>query len=140
MLAFTKVTTENHKLLTQFLKTAGDSLTSFRYFNNRDFNVLKNHRCTYLLLENNTPVCYGHLDEEAGITWLGIVTSNAFKRRGYGTKMMNKLIAESRALKIKNIHLTVDKDNVAAILLYMNFGFTQINEDENYYIFRLIVS
>jgi ribosomal protein S18 acetylase RimI-like enzyme len=137
MLKFVKINALDTSLLEQFLASAGDSLSTFRYFQKRELNVLQNHYCTYLLLENNIPACYGHLDKEDGITWLGIASASKYKRKGYGAKMMEKLIDDARRLQIKEIFLTVDKDNNMAINLYEKFGFIRIKEDVTTYKYRL---
>jgi hypothetical protein len=51
-------------LLSKFIKSAGNSLETFRYYNTRSLDVIKNHLYTILILKDDFPVAYGHLDKE----------------------------------------------------------------------------
>ena len=48
----------------EFLKIAGDSLLTFRYFNKRDISIIENHLVTVVLVEGTKNIGYGHLDPE----------------------------------------------------------------------------
>jgi len=53
----------NLSLLTEFLeKFKLNSLGFFRYFDNRDFECLKNHYTTVVAVKNEEAVGYGHLE------------------------------------------------------------------------------
>jgi GNAT superfamily N-acetyltransferase len=107
-----------------FLETAGNSLQTFRYFNKRPLTIIENHLVTYLLLDElDNPVCYGHLDKEDGIIWLGISTTEKCKGKGYGKAMMHHLIEFAKAHNHESIYLSVDTINLNAIRLYEKFGF-----------------
>ena len=73
----------DHALLRIFLDGAGDSLTSFRYFDKRPLDAVANHVCTWLWVEDGKPLAYGHLDNEDGITWLGIAVQEQPRGKGY---------------------------------------------------------
>lgn len=113
------------EMLKIFLKQAGNSLLSFRYYNKRDLSVLKNHILTCLLYLNDRPIGYGHLDCEDGIIWLGIAVIDEMKGKGFGKVLMEYLIEFAKENKIKKIRLSVDQNNLLAIILYKKFGFIE---------------
>jgi GNAT superfamily N-acetyltransferase len=126
------------QLLQQFLNTAGSSLETFRYYNKRPLSVTANHFCTLLLLSDDRPVAYGHLDPEKEKVWLGIAVVDAFKGRGLGKKIMDLLIAKAREKKCPGIFLSVDKQNTQAIRLYQHYGFTIVQDlDADIYLMNL---
>ena len=128
-------------LLKQFLDSAGNSLQTFRYFSSRGFEVLKNHVCTELLLDNeNKPVAYGHLDTESGIVWLGTAVVEIQTGKGLGKMMMNRLIEQGKKNNIPKIRLSVDNVNAAAIKLYTNFGFKLLEKRETFSFLELTLS
>jgi ribosomal protein S18 acetylase RimI-like enzyme len=128
---------ENMHLLESFLNLAGKSLLSFRYYNSRPISIIRNHHCTFLFINsNNNPVAYGHLDNDNGITWLGIAVAENHIGLGYGKKMMNALIDEAKKNRVKEIYLTVDKDNIIAIELYEKCNFIRVEEKE-YFKYKL---
>lgn len=115
-------------LLSEFIELAGDSLSSFRYYNKRTFDVLINHLYTVLFFHEGTPVAYGHLDNENGTTWLGIAVVEKEKGKGLGKKVMENLLEEAAQKKYPSINLSVDKDNTAAIALYKKYGFNIVED------------
>ena len=136
------------KLLEQFIADAGTSLKSFRYFQKRPLEVIKNHLCTFLLLDEGKPVAYGHLDvsDEATIAancgskeeiaktektiWLGVAVVEKYLGLGLGAMMMNQLISFAKLNKVKEIKLSVDNDNIAAIKMYEKLGFKLLERKE----------
>ncbi len=129
---FIRVTYPETKVLEEFIRTAGTALKSFRYFATRPVDTIRFHLCTYLLLENNVPVAYGHLDEEAGITWLGIAVIEGQQGKGFGRAMMQQLIKEGQKAEVGKIKLSVDNDNTAAITLYKSLGFKEVAKKETF--------
>ena len=111
-----------------FINKCGDSLKTFRYFENRGFDIISNHLITALLLYKGEAVAYGHLDNEDGKIWLGIIVSNKEIGNGYGGKMMSHLITYINSNKISKVYLTVDKTNSIAIKLYNKYDFSEISE------------
>jgi GNAT superfamily N-acetyltransferase len=105
---------------------------TFRYFKNRGFDTLKNHKKTILAFDNNTYIGYGHLDVDSNKTWLGIMVCDECTGKGIGTKIIKKLLENV----IEDIHLTVDKNNTLAINLYEKNNFNIINEFENYFLMK----
>jgi|GEM_PF-1381248 len=115
-------------LISSFLHHAGNSLTTFRYFDKRPLSSIDNHVITAIILDNNTPVGYGHLDNEGDRTWLGIAIAEMSTGKGLGKLMMSFLISSADELGLPLISLSVDKDNDKAITLYEKFGFNCIRE------------
>jgi GNAT superfamily N-acetyltransferase len=129
---FVQVKYPDTKLLQQFIDEAGSSLQSFRYFSKRPVEVIKNHACTYLLMDTDTPVAYGHLDIEEGVVWLGVAVSEAYVGKGLGAMMMHKLIDFAKENAIPTIRLSVDNNNTAAIKMYEKLGFVWQEKRETF--------
>lgn len=131
---------DNSHLLKNFVDNIGIASKSFRYFNKRSVDVINNHLITLLLLENEVPVAYGHLEAENEIVWLGICVLPPFSGKGFGKSMMNALIENAKTLRLNCISLTVDKDNKAAIKLYAKYNFKQVEDHTSYFKFILPIS
>ena len=123
----------NIELLEYFISNLGIASQSFRYFNHRPISVIQNHLATFLLINNNIPVAYGHLDKEGKNIWLGVCVMPEHSGKGYGKVMMKKLLDEARNLNLSQIILTVDKDNYKAINMYEKFNFFKIEEEKYCY-------
>lgn len=119
-----------------FLKNAGNSLETFRYFSSRDLTCIKSHIVTYLLFFDKKVVGYGHLDHDKyNKIWLGVCISENNKGKGFGKLIVESLINFAiSSKKVPQIRLSVDKNNIKAINLYKYFNFNIIKEDKkNYY-------
>ncbi len=134
------ISNDNTNILEQFLLTARKSLITFRYYDKRDFTAIKNHVCTYILLDDEIPVGYGHLDKDDNIIWLGIAISESAQGKGYGKMMLKKLIDTALELKIENINLSVDTNNETAISLYEKHGFQLQKTINNTHFFQKKIS
>ncbi|MEQ9287545.1 MAG: GNAT family N-acetyltransferase [Cyclobacteriaceae bacterium] len=131
----------NQHLVEMFLSKAGNSLVSFRYFSTRPISVIDKHLVTYMILDDNgMPVCYGHLDEEDGVVWLGVAVISSKTGEGLGKKMIECLVEYGRLNKIKEIGLSVDANNVNAIRLYEHFGFEKVKKTGTISFFRKRIS
>jgi hypothetical protein len=117
----------NLNLLKEFIENNKNN--NFRYYDNRDFDCIKNHISTNLYYEDDVCVGYGHLDFEEKV-WLGILVNSKYKEKGYGSLIMNDLISKSKI----DIHLTVDKDNLIAKNLYLKKNFEILEEKENHFL------
>jgi ribosomal protein S18 acetylase RimI-like enzyme/sugar phosphate isomerase/epimerase len=135
-----EISQRNTGKLISFIDSLDDERRSFRYFGNRSLSVLDNHEYTCLLMYKGIPVGYGHLDNENGIVWLGIVVKKEYQGRGYSKQIMSALVGRARELKLENIQLSVDNDNIKAIALYERFGFELIAKKEHYSILKKDVS
>lgn len=121
---------DDHVLLHAFLAGAGDALRSFRYFAKRSPDVLVRHACTWLWMEGEEPVAYGHLDPEGDVVWLGIAVQERHWGRGHGARMMRLLLDSARGMGITALRLSVDADNHSAIRLYERYGFVRAGTGE----------
>lgn len=128
-----EITEENKYLLDYFIEK-NEIPTTFRYFNKRTSDVIKNHILTILLLENNLPIGYAHIDYDEDKYWFGICILEKYHGKGFGKQMIEYIINNEKIKKITNIYLTVDKINKVAINLYQKYNFFIIEEKENYYL------
>lgn len=124
-------------ILKTFLDNLGEAKNSFRYYNSRSLETINNHILTILVIENNLPIGYGHLDEEENIVWLGISVIPKYHNKGIGKLIMSYLVSKAQKLKISNIFLTVDIHNKPAQILYEKFNFKRINETKTYLKYNL---
>jgi len=124
-----EVNKNNISLLKNF--TNNKLPNSFRYFNKRPINIIENHILTILLLNNNIPIGYGHIDFEDNKYWLGICILEEYQGKGNGKKIMDYLLNNK---KIDKIYLTVDKNNINAIKLYKKYNFNIIEEFDTYFL------
>jgi|688.fasta_scaffold04394_20 GNAT superfamily N-acetyltransferase len=128
-------TQEHISLLEAFLNDAGTSLKTFRYFGKRPLDIIKNHKYTILLLnDNEVPVAYGHLDLSDDVIWLGICVSENHMGKGYGHLVMEDLLQKADSEGILEITLQVDKVNYIAVNLYKKFNFITSEEKDGLYL------
>lgn len=119
------VKTSDPQLIERFITNAGDSLSFFRYFDSRPYQIIQNHLVTFLLFIPNQKIAvgYGHLEVEANLLWLGIAISEEFRGQGFGKGLLKRLIATGKEENYDYLYLSVDKVNIPAINLYKKFGF-----------------
>ncbi len=129
---FTRVTISNTDLLEKFIAHAGKSLDTFRYFSSRPLSIVKNHVCTWVIVEDGAVEAYGHLDKEVDTIWLGIAVADHARGKGFGKKMMQRLMESALALGLPKVKLSVDHINEAAIKLYLEFGFKLVEKKDTY--------
>jgi sugar phosphate isomerase/epimerase len=129
---FTRINSSNTNLLEKFVSSAGKSLETFRYFSSRPFSIVKNHVCTWVIVESGQVEAYGHLDKEGDTVWLGIAVAEHAKGKGFGKKMMQRLMDAALALGLPKVKLSVDHVNAAAIKLYLDAGFRLIEKRETF--------
>jgi perosamine synthetase len=123
-----EINNSNKNILENFIKTI--SSPTFRYFNKRSVEIINNHLITLLIMDNDIPIGYAHIDSEDNKYWLGIYINDAYQNKGLGNKIIKYLINH---YKIDNeIFLTVDNDNICAKKLYLKNGFKDIENNENY--------
>lgn len=104
----------------------------FRYYKKRNFDVVKNHIKTILIKDNEKILGYGHLDKEDDKIWLGIIVSDNNIGKGIGNQIMDKLLENINS----EIYLTVDIENINAIVLYLKKNFVFQERKETYYIMK----
>ena len=64
---------------------------------------------------------------------LNLSVHKDFKRKGYGSSLINHLLSELKKRQIKNLFLEVRMGNFAAISLYLSLGFKEVSIRKNYY-------
>lgn len=117
------IDSNNTHQLIEFIKNLGKSKLSFRYFENRPISVLKNHLLTILLLLDNHPIGYGHIDFDGERYWLGISLIEKEVGKGYGSMIMKELLHRVSKKNVKTLHLSVDIANHGAVKMYQKYGF-----------------
>ncbi|TAN46377.1 MAG: ribosomal-protein-alanine N-acetyltransferase [Methylococcaceae bacterium] len=69
--------------------------------------------------------------DEAHVMNLGVAPTN--RRKGYGRKMLQKLVDEATAHKVENLFLEVRPSNTPALQLYETMGFNEVGRRKYYY-------
>ena len=131
---YVEINRRNKELLDSFILMNLPS--TFRYFSKRTSDAIQNHLITLLLIEE-TPIGYAHIDVEDNKHWLGICVLD--KGKGHGTKILNYLFEHEKMKQVKEVYLTVDKINTVAIHLYVKFHFIIIEETETYFVMLKII-
>jgi len=121
------VTDQNKSILSQFIDNMGSSSDSFRYFETRTIDAIKNHEKTLLFVREDDIIAYGHLDREDKL-WLGICVMDTEMGKGYGQMMMDHLLDGQK----EPIYLTVDKSNLRAVHLYEKYGFKPVRNEQTF--------
>jgi len=111
-----------------FLSCLEVGQTQFRYFANRSLEVVKSHKKTILLKDDEGTIAYGHLEAEGERLWLGIAVVDDRVGKGWGKFMMRKLLSEAEVFDFDRVSLRVDNENFAAINLYKGLGFAVVLE------------
>jgi perosamine synthetase len=101
---------------------------SFRYFENRNLEAVKNHYYNTFIKLGNEVIAYGHIDydEKDKKLWLGIAIIDRYVGCGWGNLIMHDLI---KHVGNNQIYLRVDKANKGAKSLYSSFGFVELNDE-----------
>ena len=77
-------------------------------------------------------VCVFHVVfDEAQINFFAV--NNLYRKKGFGTYLMNHLIKECKKLNIKKLFLEVSHSNFAAEKFYSRFDFSTVGIRRNYY-------
>ena len=120
----------NVELLTQFISNPLPS--TFRYFEKRTVEVIKDHAVTVLLKKEENIIGYAHIDYEKNTNkyWFGICILPEHHNKGYGNYLMNNILIKSKIKNINQIYLTVDNINIHAIKLYSKHNFKVIETNE----------
>ena len=69
--------------------------------------------------------------DEAQLNYFAI--SKSFRKKGFGTILMNYSIKECKKLKLKKLLLEVSENNLGADKFYGNFDFFTVGIRKNYY-------
>ena len=77
-------------------------------------------------------ICVFHVVfDEAQINFFAV--NNLYRKKGFGTYLMNHLIKECKKLNIKKLFLEVSHSNFAAEKFYSRFDFSTVGIRRNYY-------
>jgi GNAT superfamily N-acetyltransferase len=136
MYNFIEITEDNIEILDNFI-IKNTLPSTFRYFNKRKSDVIKNHIITILLMNDDIIIGYAHIDYENKY-WFGICVLDDYKNKGYGTQLIKYIFNHEKIKKLNEIYLTVDKINNIAIHLYLKFNFTIIDEKDTLYFMKRI--
>jgi GNAT superfamily N-acetyltransferase len=110
--------------------------STFRYFNSRSIDIIKNHVLTIVLLnDQQMPIGYAHIDHEYKF-WLGICILEGYHGMGLGSKIIEYIFNHNKIKALNEIYLTVDSVNTTAIKLYKKFNFDIIEERDNIYVMK----
>jgi RimJ/RimL family protein N-acetyltransferase len=105
---------------------------TFRYFLKRTDLCFKNHIYHFICKDDGKFIGYGHLDYEDKL-WLGMFISDSQVGKGYGKIVLTQLINKAN----QDIYLTVDKENISAVNLYLKSGFRIYNQTKQIYYCKL---
>jgi ribosomal protein S18 acetylase RimI-like enzyme len=133
MSSIVEITKQNNNLLHDFISN-NKLPNTFRYFNKRTVDVIQNHLITILLVDDELPIGYAHIDFDDDKYWFGICIIDKYQGKGYGGKMMEYIFNDEKVKRIDKIYLTVDKINTVAINLYKKNEFLIIDEKESYFV------
>lgn len=126
------VTESSLPKLRSFLAGAGD-ISQFRYYDTRPLEAALHHRACLLLEWRDTPIAYGHLDDDGEHLWLGVCVAESSRGLGWGTYMLQTLLQTASGLGLSTIRLSVDHENENARSLYERHGFTVV-KSRSYYL------
>lgn len=74
---------------------------------------------------------YRVVHEQADI--ITIAVRSQWRRKGLARILMDKALAQSRALGARSMFLDVEEGNIPAMGLYESLGFRQVNRRKDYY-------
>ena len=82
---------------------------------------------------------YGHIDDKTPSLALSVLKD--FRRRGIATALLEKLLARLAEKNYKRVSLSVQKENSAAVALYLKLQFEIIDErDEEYLMIKKLIA
>ena len=130
MLHFTEITREEIPLVAAIDKAAFEFPWSENEFMG-SFNA--GHR--FIVLKDNETIVgcavYQQVFEQAEVLTIGV--DPAHQRKGYGSLLMEKMVAELLTLGAEQLFLEVRVSNVPAQGLYRKMGFVEISRRKGYY-------
>ena len=135
-----EITNDNKELLEKFTKNKLPD--TFRYFNSRPLSVINDHLITLLMLKNNEPIGYAHVDfcKNTQKKWFGICLIPNYQMQGFGSIMINFILNNKKVKNTDNLFLTVDVNNKYAIKLYEKYNFKIIEENDKFFTMKLPLS
>jgi ribosomal protein S18 acetylase RimI-like enzyme len=68
--------------------------------------------------------------------WIGIYINEEYQNKKIGSLLLKYVLQHEKILKINEIYLSVDKNNLSAIKLYEKNNFKIIEEEDLYFIMK----
>ncbi len=113
-------------------------------YNETDLNFIfdNSKTCSAIgLFENDKLIGWGsfrtnwhrHKKEKDVFEISSIVINENYRRKGFGNKILNKIISKLKRQKFKKLFLTVSPLNIGALLFYINNGFIIYNYKKDVY-------
>ena len=133
-----QISHKNIELLKDFLSRIEKSKKTFRYYDNRDIQCIKNHLVTLVCVFEGKTIAYGHLDKEGQKVWLGVCVADLYHGKGLGKKIMKHLLEHGKNLGLENIELSVDIGNKNAYHIYEKFGFVLYDKNEKTFFMKKV--
>ncbi|MEO0573846.1 MAG: ribosomal protein S18-alanine N-acetyltransferase [Pseudomonadota bacterium] len=95
--------------------------------------LLAGYHC--MVLDSDREIrAYGILSVAAGEAHvLNICVAAAFRRQGYGVRLLHALIDQARKSRVKRVFLEVRPSNLSATSMYKGIGFTTVGRRVGYY-------
>ena len=112
-------------------------LPTFRYYQKRSIEAVKNHILTLLDIEDNTVRGYAHIDYDDSQQrhFLGICVLPPYQKNKIGSLLLQTVLEHVDKFRI-HLYLTVDKENIIARKMYEKYGFTLFEERETFFFFQ----
>ncbi len=85
----------------------------------------------FICADDKAFILFQVVADEAEI--ITLATRPEFRRQGYASELLEKLLIKTESSGVKKIFLEVAASNVAAISLYQKYGFTEIARRQGYY-------
>ena len=125
-----EINIDNKHLLDTFIENKHLKINQyFKYYNNRNSDVIKNHVTTNIFVHENKYIGYTHIDYETDY-WFGIYLDKDYRNIKLGNLFLNYTLLKT---DIKQIKLSVDINNEIAINLYKKNNFKIIEKVNNNY-------
>lgn len=87
----------------------------------------------YLIEENKTVGFYIGEHVVGEVTLMDICVEPSLQGKGYGKRLLEHFIAETKAIEASKVWLEVRAKNISAQMMYINKGFTETSRRTGYY-------
>ena len=111
------------KIINEFLKYFNTSIKEVGIYSHAYVYEINNEICGFLYFD--------HIYDRIEIQY--IYVNEEKRKNNIASKLLEKLIAESKKFACVNITLEVNVNNIAAIKLYEKYGFKKVAIREKYY-------
>lgn len=117
----------------QLLDRSINGVKTFTYFNKRPLEIVNDHLVSLILLEDDLPIAYFHLEEENNKVWLGMLIADDYIKKGIGWKCTKVLLDFATLLDVGQIYATTDKNGAMFqhMLNSKRFNYSVVEEINN---------